>query len=472
MRAPLAFVAVAFGAGIGLAWWIQPPLFGMTALMGAAALLYLWAGSRPAVSNLCLLGLGLLFGMLLSALDARVPPDSIAGSLTENPQPVACQGRVASDVEWVKPSYGQAQLEGWLSMTHILHRSGWVTSGGRVRLRLAPRAISLAYGDRVLIHGEVRGPQRRERSDPAGQVFNEGQWLWLRGACGVLTVSDPEGITKLSTEKGPWVRYRRWVARFRRELKALGRSLVGPHEAAYLEALLLGEGQGISKELEEAFRKTGTIHVLVVSGFQVGLMGVIGLTALSFLRVPRGTRYLFVAAGLILYCTLTGANPPILRATVMGLILFYGLYLGEAVSSLNLLGGAALLILLWNPRALADASFQLSFAAVFGMVTVAPWLEEKIHLPKAIAASLGAWSAVSPFIAWHFRWVTPIALIANLIIIPWTSILVGTGALLYTLGLIHPMLALPCAASFQFLSNGLTRAVEWMAGLPGASWSW
>ena len=214
------------------------------------------------------------------------------------------------------------------------------------------------------------------------------------------------------------------------------------------------------------------MHVLVVSGFQVGLMGMIGLTVLSILRVPRVTRYLLLAAGLLLYCTLTGANPPIVRATVMGVLLCFGLCRGRHVSPLNFLGMAALFILLWNPRALADVSFQLSFAAVFGMMTLAPWIQTRLRVPQTVATSIGAWSAVSPLLAWHFRLFTPVALVANLLIIPWTSVLIGIGVLLYTMGLVNPGMAAPFAASFQFLSRGLTQVVEWMGGFPGTSWTW
>ena len=126
---------------------------------------------------------------------------------------------------------------------------------------------------------------------------------------------------------------------------------------------------------------------------------------LSLARVPRGPRYLLTALALAGYCLLAGAAPPVLRATVAGLLLCLGRYKGREVSSLNLLAAAALVILASDPRALADVSFQLSFAAVLGILLAAKWAPGN-YLGQALAASLGAWVAVTPLVAWWMRTVT------------------------------------------------------------------
>jgi len=445
--------------------------------------------------HLCLLNLVVVLGAMRAGVDAMVPAHSISRVLSSTPGPITCQGTLVSDVEWTHPSYGPAQRQGWLEITSIRHGEEWAPSSGRVLLKLYAHNIPLAYGDRVRLSGAMRGPRPvlEDKDEEGKQRLDEGHWLWVHAAIGILTVAGPEAITRLDTVPSLWVRYRRWVASFRWQLKPLGRSLLGPLGVAYLEAFLLGDGRGIPQEVWDAFRKVGVVHVLVVSGLHVGLIASIGLIGLSLIRIPKALRYHLLSAGLITYCILTGGNPPILRATIMGVLLCFGRAAGREVPVLNSLGLAAILILAMTPRALSNASFQLSFAAVLGLFTLSPWFARwfKEHSTpesqtlvqrwrrilwrwagQGFAASCGAWVAISPVVAWHFHMFTPIALIANLIVIPWSSLLIAVGFLVYAIGWTSPFMATPFAATFSWLVYGLNQLVVWLANLPGASWKW
>ncbi len=488
MRVPLAAVAAAFGVGIGMAWWLRPSLPLLIGFIGAV-FLCMQSCRRPSAANLCLIGLVVAIGVLRAGCDAQIPSGSIQPLLAADPKPIFCDGVLVSDVEWTKPLHGPARRRAWFHVTRIRQYDDWIPACGRLLVHLPAIGQGFAYGDRVRIHGSVRAPRAE-----ASSRFDEARWLWVNDACGVLNVSGATGIVQLGSSNDLWSRYRRWIAGFRQQLRETGRLVTGPEEGAYLEALLLGEGRGIPSELADLFRRTGTIHILVVSGFQVGLVGLIGFTLLSLLRIPRAVRILLVGAGLILYCSLTGANAPILRATVTGVLLCVGWYRGQGVSPLNSLAAAAVLILFFQPKALADASFQLSFAAVIGLLTLTPWCARKWFgkpspvpqetvLPvwiqsahrwiiQSLAASCGAWCAVTPVAAWHFHQITPVALLANLVVVPLSSLLIVTGFLLYLTAWISPALTGPCAASFQALTLGLSAVVRWAAHLPGASWSW
>ncbi len=482
MRAPLAWVAAAFALGIGLCWGLESSL-GILFGFIAAAGLFLY---RKGAANLGLLALILGLGAARGWVNAREPADSIAHRLTAGPRPIACDGVLVSDVEWSRPAQGQAQRQGWLELRRALSQTGWEPCSGKVRLRLPARGIPLGYGDQVRVWGTIRLPLTPtlspERRGKRVRGFDEARWLWVNGGCGALTVTDPTGIVRVGGGCDFWTRVRRGIASFRGRLKELGRSLVGPEEAAYLEGLLLGDRQGIPEKLEEAFRRSGTVHVLVVSGLNVGLVGSLGGMILTFFRIPRGIRYGVLALFLISYCLLSGAQPPIVRATVMGVLICIAQGMGEEPSILNAVGLAALGVLAVHPRALADVSFQLSFAAVLGLLVLSPKLFKTVSdtlrvsdtiprwLAQGFACSAGAWIAVTPFTAWHFHLLTPIALPANLIVVPWASLLIVTGFLLYGVGLIQPGWAGPFAASFQALARGLTGLVTWMAQLPGGSW--
>ena len=506
-RAPLAAVATAFALGIGLAWGLHPTLTQVWFLIGGVILI-LTRARRPASVNLLLLLFFVILGAGRAVCDAREVPESIAWTLKPTPQPITCEGVFVSDVEWIRPAQGPVRRQGWFQMTRIRQGDQWCSSSGRVLLKLHAHNVPLAYGDRVHLSGAIRGPRPVSKGDEekGGRRFNESHWLWSHGASGILTLAGVEAITRLDSAPNFWVRYRRWVASFRWQLKQLGRSLLGPLEAAYLEAFLLGDGQGIPRQTWEAFKKVGVVHVLVVSGLHVGLIAAIGWIGLSLIRIPRASRYFLLAFGLVTYCILTGCNPPILRATIMGVLLCFGRRAGREVPALNSLGLAAMLILATSPRALADASFQLSFAAVLGLFTLSPlfarWLKvgegsegadplEKVRptpesetvvqrwrhalwrwTAQGFAASCGAWVAISPVVAWHFHTFTPIALIANLVVIPWSSLLIVVGFLVYAIGWINPFLVTPFAATFSWLVTGLNRLVTWLSGLPGMYSKW
>ncbi len=482
MRSPLAVVAAAFGVGIGLAWWLRPSFLPLSCFIGVV-FFHLRFSRTPRAVNGSLVGLVVMLGILRALCDAQIPAHSIQPLLSAAPRPIACGGILVSDVEWTKPFQGPARRRAWFLVTEIQQRDNWTPASGKLLVHLPAIGPGLAYGDRMRVHGSVRVPRME-----AGTGFDEGRWLWVNNACGVLNVSESAGVVPTGCSNGFWSRSHRWLAGFRRQLQEVGRSVTGPEDGAYLEALLLGQGQGIPSELADLFRKTGTIHILVVSGFQVGLIGLIGFTILSLVRVPRALRILLVGAGLVLYCGLAGANPPILRATVTGVLLCIGSYRGREISALNSLAAAALLILFVHPRSLADVSFQLSFAAVVGLLTLAPWFARKWlgdpsplrvktqparrWFVQSAAASCGAWCAITPVAAWHFHQITPVALLANLIVVPLSSLLIVSGFTLYLTAWFSPALAAPFSASFRTLAIGLGQVVRWAAHCPGASWSW
>ncbi|MBI3318457.1 MAG: ComEC/Rec2 family competence protein [Candidatus Omnitrophica bacterium] len=470
--------------------------------------IFLWKRHRPGLASLCLLILVMLLGAFRAWNDGQPPTDSIEHYLTAAPQPITCEGIIISDVEWICPAQGPARRQGWFQITGIRNGEKWISASGQVLLKLHAHNVPLAYGDRVRLSGSIRCPRPalKDEDGRETQRFNERNWLWIHGASGILTIADSEAITRLDSTLNLWTRYRRWVTSFRWQLKQIGRSLLGPLEVAYLEAFLLGDGREIPREVWDAFRQVGVVHVLVVSGLHVGLIASIGLVGLSLIRVSRVLRYHLLSMGLVTYCILTGGNPPILRSTIMGVLLCFGRVAGREVPALNSLGLSAILILAVSPRALADASFQLSFAAVLGLFTLSPlfarWFKvdegsegtdplEKVRptpesetilqrwrrtlwrwTAQGLAASCGAWVAITPVVAWHFHTFTPIALIANLVVIPWSSLLITVGFLIYATGWISSLMATPFAATFSWLVYGLNQLVIWLAALPAASWKW
>ena len=131
----------------------------------------------------------------------------------------------------------------------------------------------------------------------------------------------------------------------------------------------------MAKPVADAFRTTGTTHIIAISGFNIALIA--GALLLLFQRVLGRRRATLPAiAGVILYTVLVGAAPSVVRAAIMGSILILGSHLGRRSDTLVSLVVAAVLMTMHEPIVLWDVGFQLSFLATAGLATITPRLQQ------------------------------------------------------------------------------------------------
>ncbi len=145
-----------------------------------------------------------------------------------------------------------------------------------------------------------------------------------------------------------------------------------PH-SALMRSLATGDRSTFDRSLRNDYTRTGTAHILAISGMHVGIIFMVLNLLLGWMRLfPRGRYWMggLVIVLLIAYAFLTGLSPSVLRAVIMFSLLQVGLMLSRHTNQLNTLCAAALLLLLWNPLVLYDYSFQLSFAAMLGIITL------------------------------------------------------------------------------------------------------
>ncbi|MCM8757030.1 MAG: ComEC/Rec2 family competence protein, partial [Candidatus Omnitrophica bacterium] len=215
-----------------------------------------------------------------------------------------------------------------------------------------------------------------------------------------------------------WLR-RRVEKRFAYYLKGF------PEEAKLLQTITLG-GIRPPSFLRVLGLRTGSYHLLVISGLHVGFLFFLWFV-LSFPLRRRFSRYhrVFSLAGLILvwvYVGLTGLQLPVLRAGLMISFFLLGEALSREISGIHSVALAALVILLANPLALFEAGFQLSFVATFGILLTAHWLEKnplgKLPARKFWAACLGAYIFVFPLTLFHFGQISLTGAINNLVLVP------------------------------------------------------
>jgi competence protein ComEC len=196
-------------------------------------------------------------------------------------------------------------------------------------------------------------------------------------------------------------------------------------------------------------------------------------------RVPSKAAYLLTASALIFYCLLTGARVPAIRATLMAVIILIGRVMDRRSSIGNNIAIAAILILAFDPRGLFSLSFQFSFISVIAIVSLSPRIYRlfpgrlregrKSGIPlKLFSASSAAWISLMPLTIYYFRIITPVAIFANMVIVPYLSIVVGSGILAAAAGALIPEAAPALFGACELLIVILTKLISAFSGAPGS----
>ena len=344
-------------------------------------------------------------------------------------------------------------------------------AGGLILARVAPDE-TYQYGERLRLRGKLLSPPENEEFSFRDNLARYGIHAYMPLAA----------VTRLpgGGENPILARIYAFKARALADIYEI---FPNP-EASLMAGILLGVDNGIPEDLQQAFKNTGTAHIIAISGFNIAIIA--GIFVFLFSRF-FGKRWGAVAAiaGIILYTILVGASPPVVRAAIMGSLSIFALQIGRRQAALNTLGFVAAFMALVNPLLLWDISFQLSFAATLGLIMFAEPLEnlavrltsrwlsaekaKKVAAPIAefFLLTLAAQITTLPIMAYHFGQVSLIALVANPFVLPVQPALMVTGGLALfasifsiALGKLFALVALP-------FPSYTIRAVEWFDGFPG-----
>jgi len=242
--------------------------------------------------------------------------------------------------------------------------------------------------------------------------------------------------------------------------KTLSRGLSAEDEPLrLLWAMTLGWRTALTDEVSEPFMKTGTMHIFAISGLHVALLATILVAVLRVVRVPRSVCGIVIIPTIWFYTAATGWQASAIRSSIMMTVVVLGWALRRPGDLLNSLAASAFLILVWDPRQLFQAGFQLSFFVVLsmallgepliervrGMIRTDPWVPGELvpawkrwaisglrNTANAFVVSLSAWLGSLPLIAMYFHLVTPVSLAANLVMVPLSgaALTCGLGSLL------------------------------------------
>src|SRR5687768_10024190 len=206
-------------------------------------------------------------------------------------------------------------------------------------------------------------------------------------------------------------------------------------ESSLLAGILLGVDTGLTQELQQAFKNTGTAHIIAISGFNMSIIA--GLFVIFFSRFlgPRRGAALAIL-GIILYTVLVGGGAAVVRAAIMGSLALFARQVGRRQFALNTLLAVALLMCLWNPLYIWDVGFQLSFFATLGLILYAEPFSQFAsgiitrYFPASTAErfaelfsefvllTLAAQLTTIPIMAYHFQSISFVSFLANPFILP------------------------------------------------------
>ena len=348
---------------------------------------------------------------------------------------------------------------------------GWHKADGKVILYMQKdsTANTLQYGDMLLIRAKIHKP-----SEPKNPYeFDYNKYLMRKGIYGQAYVASQQYIVVEKTSKKGLMA---WAYSLKADMiDIINSSSLSRQEKAIASALLLGWDENIDADTLQKFSNAGISHLLCVSGLHLGIIAMLAGYCLFFLgntkrhRIIKGCIQLIV---LWLFAMITGLAPSATRATIMFSLIVIGEMFFTRANIYSNIATSAFIILLFNPNILYDIGFQLSYFAVVGIVALQPFFFRLISIPKPVnlimwyhnrngepsngvyhllsivqtvykcilwvitkvwsfaCVSLAAQLAVTPFVLYYFHQFPLYFLVANVLIVPFAGILLGTAILI------------------------------------------
>ncbi|MCR5014890.1 MAG: competence protein ComEC family protein [Bacteroidales bacterium] len=326
------------------------------------------------------------------------------------------------------------ELRGVRSDTSALRAEGRVVA----YLQKDDEALGLSYGDRIAFKAAIEEVPPPMNPDE----FDYRRYLRRQGVTGrVYLKSDDWQQTGIHGGDPLFA----FASRFRnRLLEAMKRNGVTEDEFGVGAAVLLGYDESLSPEMRQHYTAAGSMHILCVSGMHVGIIYLLASYVLGFVgkgkKMARVRRCILLAL-IWFYALLTGLSPSIMRSALMISMVILGELTRRKGVLLNSIAASAFVLLLINPCNLFSIGFQLSYAAVVGIVLLQRPIYLLIYIKgkfldkvwEITTVSLAAQVATMPFTVYYFNQFTPYFWLSNLVMTPLSFLVILTGMLLLLL---------------------------------------
>ena len=419
--------------------------------------------------------------------------DNVGHVATVEPQPVAMEGIARSGPRRM-PAPARNPLRAIetgdrtrldLQVTRLRDRGAWREASGNATLVVNGHLFDMFAGDHVRVFGQLVAPSPARNPGE----FDYADFCRGNRVLSLVRCDSPQCVEVIG--RGGWWRPGRWIDRLRAAGEGTLWRFISPQNAGLAAAMFLGLREELDPEQMDAFKETGTVHLLVISGLNVGILAACVLLALRTGWLSNRAALLLLAAVTVSYALITDAQPPVVRATVLVLVFCGAQLLGRRGMAFNTLAAAALVVLLLNPVELFRTGTQLSFLAVGALIAIGQTqltspasttdalIERSLSaqtrlvylllrlLGKAVLVSFVVWVVVQPLVAARFNLITPSAiLLGPLLAIP-VAIAMAMGFAVMAFGWLVPPLGAICGFICDRALSLMVVTVEAARDAPG-----
>lgn len=494
MKRPLLRPALLFALGVAAGeWWAAPLGFLFGAAGAGLALAAGWERFRGAL----LLATALLAGWIHCRLHQGLPaPDDLRRLAGSDAVLATVRGEIRDTpslrlVERNGQLYGRTVfrlcVDGWRQ------KGDWEPARGEVAVSLRgapPRELFRTR--RLELHGVLRrppGPVAPGLFDYATHLRHQGCWFELQ-ADGPhdWRLAEPAAVRPPLSERFlPWAQ------------AMLARGLPDDEATRLLWAMTLGWKTALTDEVDAAFMRSGTMHVFAISGLHIALIAGVLVALLRAARIPRHWCGIIVVPVIWFYVAATGWQTSAIRSALMSTVVIGTWTFRRPGDLFNSLSLAFIVVLVWEPGQLFQASFQLSFGVVAGMALLVPALEPRVlrllqfdpdpflpadlrprwqrwlelplrRLALLLSASLAALIASLPLTVHYFHLLNPVSLLANVVVVPLSGLTLAAAVGSLLTGSWWPVAGETFNASAWLWMRAMTTVSRAAAEMPGGVW--
>ena len=320
---------------------------------------------------------------------------------------------------------------------------------GKVQVFLFQPKVLPEIGDEVRLWGKMQS---------VPPAMNPGQFdyrHYLQEQDIGLLMNVYGGLSIRSMRAGPKWSFRRLLAKIRKRIGERIDALFPENDRVFIKALILGERKNLSLEWKNDFLKTGTSHLLAISGLNIALAAGSFYILLIAVGISQKPAAFLAMVATIFQVFVAGLGIPVQRAGIMASFGFLALLLERERNGLNLFFLSFLVLLIFDTRSLFNISFQLSFLSLFCLILFSHYWKGRWPWLEALAGSAAVMAGTLPIVVYHFNIFAPISILANLLAIPFFHLTLFTALIAMAAGSVPYLAVPPVSLSHFFLKAGL-----------------
>lgn len=336
-----------------------------------------------------------------------------------------------------------------------------------ILVTLAP-GVQLVPTDRVTIYGKLEQPENFVTD--TGTEFDYQTYLQTNH---IHATMHTPSVTITGRDMGILQMVQRNLYHVRESIRDHIRSIFPLPVSALYSGIMIGDQSLFPSELLDVFRKSGLIHIMVLSGSNIALVA--GFVFIWTRRLGYYRRYIITGIIITLFVMMTGFAPPSVRALIMILVTYVARLLIRQYSGAYILLFTILGMLLINPALARNVSFHLSVLATYAIMFVAPLIQEKLTnitqqygIREIVAQTLSTQIIVVPYTIVSMGMFSVVGILLNIIVVPLTGILTIAGYVVTGISYIHTGLASIIGLPFVYMAHMIIKTSELFVGLPNS----